>query len=1190
MKRTVAIILAAVMMLGIIPASFMSVFAHGTGVGMNNIGNLSIDNTVGEKIAATVNVDGKYNDTAWKYEDWNIVTAQTGLWSVTLPKNGSFGYKYQLHTDYQYIYGVFVIDTNAVYSGSLGDITVWINTGSGDRYTDKIVLTADGTCTVYGMYEETADKGAGKVTKTLCAKNTENGVLTIEFRTLVSNVTESVGSVMQSYVSVELGGETLWYPRFQAEGDTDINPAASWPKNSVEISKWDITAANHAGGWGSQNADFSNIAPSEIHVDGELNEGIWESFTDYFITSGDGFDYRNNSTHKDEAGYNFTNLSVGYSNSMYYWASESSASHKSYEQSPLRFKYDLRATEKYLYGAVLAYVDTNSTEFYNELKTADKSKTHVVPMWFNILFNAGTRSGNEEQYHTLRVKYNTEVKYDHDKGVWLPTFNYGDGKSETDFARVYAGGGGFVNIDGGNDWSKYAQATRLNRYLIGLEFKLPLAALGILDESTGLYRNSVTNKFDKTEFTFNNVVCASNVENMYHKYPQHLYGSATAAYNAGSYAWHAWSVGSGLNVSRPVVASKNSQFTDPGIFTIDGHISTEYFANLNAADTIINSMGRGSGFAGKNDDVTDGIVGTYYHELTMDSDYLYGAAIIIDGDGKWDHKTASSGNNHDVFRIWIKNQGRTYGEPYDYVLNFFISDVVNTDYGSVAVANIYKRDISHEIAHPIATSVSLSQKSGINTDAGENRTYAYYSDTAANLAGHGIEVEMRTVTHSYRLISGSVKDTVNATSAEMCVLEFKIPLDLIGVEPQTATDKQYEAFSYATSVEVLGNGGASGLCWPLLDNSNISNTEPIDKMNLSKWNCTPNDTAYVYYTDKGASTIVIDGVSDEEIWNNGDERINVSTTTGTWQNIPTGKEYFDYQYKVYTGRNYLYGMAEINAADSSFQLYINANNGSKATHKYEFRIENGVGVCYETVGNGAPAKVSFTKVISHKCQAHSTSFTAMDGGVEMHSVNGKTYLEFMIPLSRFATVNANTYTVSSKTFTANTYGAYKYAVSATNNGKTLFHPDNSDVEGKTHSLWLTHYNADLSGGGSIINTLHAAQNTSTYYRAQFYFVPTQWEGIYKLDHYVESTSSQESVAVKIAELYPNGMPEGGFVYMSGSGNTTNNVDKLGITIFGLGYNAISVSEMIDALSTKEGSYVRFTGVDLETYRINTIYD
>ncbi|MBR2900765.1 MAG: hypothetical protein IKC39_00825, partial [Clostridia bacterium] len=151
MKRTLALVLALIMILCMIPASMLTAFARGRGVYANTIPNQTIDGAPGQYIPETVVVDGELDDTGWREDDWKRVNSESGTWNVQYPtknqtiNNEAFSYKYNVRKDYYYLYGAFAVPTDEA-----GLVKLWLNNDAGENYGYSHLFTFDITGKVSG--------------------------------------------------------------------------------------------------------------------------------------------------------------------------------------------------------------------------------------------------------------------------------------------------------------------------------------------------------------------------------------------------------------------------------------------------------------------------------------------------------------------------------------------------------------------------------------------------------------------------------------------------------------------------------------------------------------------------------------------------------------------------------------------------------------------------------------------------------------------------------------------------------------------------------------------------------------------------------------------------------------------------------------------------------------------------------
>ncbi len=140
MKRSVALLLSVLMIVCCIPSTLIStVLAVDPAFKPNGIRNQTFDDAYNQYIPETVTVDGKLDDTAWAYEDWNNVSTETGTWNKDFTGIGvnvyDYSYQYQFKTDYEYFYGAIKLNRQFY-----GDIVIWLNDGRWEYCTDRMVI------------------------------------------------------------------------------------------------------------------------------------------------------------------------------------------------------------------------------------------------------------------------------------------------------------------------------------------------------------------------------------------------------------------------------------------------------------------------------------------------------------------------------------------------------------------------------------------------------------------------------------------------------------------------------------------------------------------------------------------------------------------------------------------------------------------------------------------------------------------------------------------------------------------------------------------------------------------------------------------------------------------------------------------------------------------------------------------
>ena len=279
----------------------------------------------------------------------------------------------------------------------------------------------------------------------------------------------------------------------------------------------------------------------------------------------------------------------------------------------------------------------------------------------------------------------------------------------------------------------------------------------------------------------------------------------------------------------------------------------------------------------------------------------------------------------------------------------------------------------------------------------------------------------------------------------MMLIEFKIPLETIGVSEKydnNGSGKGDVAVAYYVSAETTADGTA-GIVSPIPNNRNYNKTnEKIDYVGNKLFSLKPSFVKETHSDNQGGwitssysgvdgakfirstartNTFNIDGVLDDVIWNDESERIAVDSYTGSWNTVPHAEHLFDYQYQVYTGREYIYGMAQINTVEAEgesldFTLWINNNGDDKADKKFRIVQKGNSAVCYGINGEALAMTYKETRM-STKWEAYELEITA--GKIAMTNDGNKTYVEFMLSLEAFdiVTHEENTNWVQ--------YGAYE---------------------------------------------------------------------------------------------------------------------------------------------------------------------
>ncbi|MBQ4316957.1 MAG: hypothetical protein IJC20_01795, partial [Clostridia bacterium] len=273
MNKTFKRILAAFLVLCMIPAAVITAFAHGPGVAGNTTPNQSYDNAKGQFIPETIVVDGKFDDTGWAIEGWNYVTSSTGNWDVDVPETDSrdLMYQYQLRADSKYFYvGAVVVLPAGI---SVGNFNVYL---SDDKAGDYELTTAafqfslsNGSITVNAIDCKTDDGVDVCITngdKFLKAELVDNNKYYIEFCNEVADTYNSANEI-RYFVSASIttnGKENeLFHPIYYNQtGSHSVPTAEVWPGGGKVLSCID---------------EDKDALKGAITVDGNFDEAIWDN-------------------------------------------------------------------------------------------------------------------------------------------------------------------------------------------------------------------------------------------------------------------------------------------------------------------------------------------------------------------------------------------------------------------------------------------------------------------------------------------------------------------------------------------------------------------------------------------------------------------------------------------------------------------------------------------------------------------------------------------------------------------------------------------------------------------------------------------------------------------------------------------------------------------------------------------------
>lgn len=1162
MKRTLALILSALMVFGMIPMSLITALAHGPGVAGNTTQNQSIDNALGQYIPETIVVDGNYTDTGWDKDEWNEVDTHNGTWSVEYPSRSEFSYKYQLKVDMQYLYGIILLDGD-----DAAEVTVWLSDGTmaGDSVSvDKIVFAVDKenqkvTPTINGGDPYELHEKAAAFSSEQWQMETwfANGGAGIEFRTLIdtgsntANVENAVAVLSASnqfshFVSVTVGNGSLYYPMINLEGDRYDNAVlpseTTWPEGALDISELEIDYTNT----GDQGGDASKVLPNEITVDGEFDEIVWNKLTTFSVSQDTTYEYEDDKTKNPDGATPLDLLSVGYSTfstetipyhthtgtyGTYACHVDTSGAEMdavfSYDDQ-IRFKYELRTDGTNLYGGVVVFDKWNSEYVHNDDGMAKNYITRLDIAFYD-------ESGN--YIRNLTIRYETKSGYN---------MNLADAGSVAS-CTLDDVTDGWTSIDGSG---AYGAAERSSVYLVNFEFAIPIASLRPTTDYSGDFKY-VIKAYEHDYY--------GEDDNLGHEYTKYAKSDEQS-------------------IAQKTEITKGDD--------VDGVLSLGSWGALNAADGYIDGMGMGNSssvIGGSKNSYTSPAYRsgtTFIYNIIADYDYIYGAALIVNDDW-W-----SRGANlyaAEAFQLYINNgSSASWNDTYDTVISFYIKD----DSASTVVSEIY-----NPVTHDGETSLSGSYSGG----------------------QFGIEAAMKLVgANEYTNMSSAMKTA--ASGGKVVMLEFKIPLEAVGADMYLGSNSA--AFNYYAAVKQENNDGAQsgngiGLVHPVPDCSAHGGVGGYPQLvfDTSHWNTYGDKTIW---SNQLYENIIIDGMHVEKYWNEDDEFVSVDSSNGYWKTGFTGSGGLFYKYQLYTGRDNLYGNAILDGEavpGSEFTLWINTDpSGSSATHKIVFGPDgdgNMLASAYRVV-NGVWTEISITETVKYEDGGTYSTITDENGYYHVGSgpvhyekvstsvskevtyysvnmnyiicegfcVNGETYLEFAIDYALLA----DDFDAADNVYSPYDDTDFEIVVSTTHNGNTLFHPgDFADFE----TLWVTYFDDNaVKGSNGVIWT---ENNTHNGWSRYFYFVPTDIDNVYEVQSYYEAKGPDtdtdgDGVLDKYTITIPSNEYGKGFVY------STNAVIE-----YVTNYGTVNFESTVNAFKTP-GTLVAFSGLDFtEEYITNKEY-
>ncbi len=571
-------------------------------------------------------------------------------------------------------------------------------------------------------------------------------------------------------------GGALYYPLLNVGEDNRemVDPSVSWPANSMEIAGSDIM--NNDG-----TADYNNVLPSGIDVDGVFSEGVWSHISNFcrygWANGGMSDDYRAEGNYVGADLKTFKNQSYHNSN----WGLTTlNGSAKTLAQSTntdaVRFKYDIGLDQKYVYGAMVIYSDedavencgdstsnryftVNVSDYLNVRSSADSTnddnisgqvypgeiveflqwntKEQADATWAQIRTKTGlvgwvARGPSSNRYLVDNVSKNFENKLN----ISL-TFN----NNETYAIKLYnsdnnAEGESFLQndiqiLDGADEfrWSVGGTVkTGYTHYRSHIWVGNSANANEVVDENglkSGMVAKRISKYLVQVEFRFT---------------LEEAYGFKTIPENIANYGYTIkvedgfGNIAYGGSVANSGQRWGYSRVNDSAVyadgFTIsDGALDQRTWPNMYAADDHVDYMvnALASQFQANNGDKL-GTANAYLYKLISDYDYLYGAAVVWDEDAWYDETNKTSTG---AFDLWI-NSGTcsATGDKSDINIRFYYDGTTAHSHlkGSYVVNNGSSGEMVLEMTDPAGVEVAIKDKgtkSNGNAQGGNTTVYEY---------------------------------------------------------------------------------------------------------------------------------------------------------------------------------------------------------------------------------------------------------------------------------------------------------------------------------------------------------------------------------------------------------------------------------------------------------------------------------
>ncbi len=896
-------------------------------------------------------------------------------------------------------------------------------------------------------------------------------------------------------------GGALYYPRLNVGDDNRemVDPSVSWPADSIEISGSDIM--NNDG-----TADYNNVLPSGIDVDGVFSEGVWSHISDFcqygWAAGGMTDDYRAEGTYGGADLATFKN--EFYSDSNWGASRQDISDNNSFVEATntdaVRFKYNTGVDKNYFYGAMVIYSDEDAVTRWNKEKgTSYKNE-------LTITLETWAENGDQR---TVSIKLSDLNHDDADDNFLQNDITIVDGEEYFRFAKNKDDDGAFdggVFLDhyfdeGYGTWDMKAgiSAKRVSKYLVQVIFRFDLTtATGTpifgSDYSASYIGDSNGNGRPSYRFTVTDG-----------------FGNGARSGVVGDTVARQWNDKFNWTYTDRVHASDLElssggldQRSFPAMYAADNHV--DYMVRSEAS-----MLQAASGPDNNNDRL--GTVENYTYKLLTDYDYLYGAAVVWDT-AKWSDNTSAtmSSGGIDCFRLWI-NSGTSLatGDVWDISISFFLQK--DEKDGNKLKSHAYLQGKYTPYNGGTAYMLTMYDPDGIEVAINENPngTEAACDGSGETYNEYLIEFKvplsylMKSIEDgapSYSDSDVTVTETVDGVEYKTTYREAPVFNAIVSVgdfnnkvsglfHSEIISGNNFRIYNTAGKLAYYSN-------FPIADINNVDvlssehtaywflkgltgvTSDPTAQTHNAVYDTDfvgwPEDSDMTFTYDQRQNTgerldyFDLDGRLEEFFWNNEAERVKVNGGNGYWAQVPATSEDFDYEYRIYTATENLYGAFKVNAAavtkETKMAIWFNVDGRNGASHKLEFWMDENTSGEYEKNDNNY--KVAWTLTGPDGVEIATSGTRLSDGGHEdylravMKTINDETVLEFVMDLDIIDTAKD----------TVTNYNDY---------WKHFWHPvfENKTVSGITQTY--TDKDGTKATGTVTVSYLNSVNGAAKYY-------------------------------------------------------------------------------------------------------------